>query len=173
MTHLDDLVDALAPDDKVILMAHNGHLSKDASNLYFRPQRNAFWGYGSWLRSLGYGIDERVRRRPLDMYGGSIGNHVHDRFGGQVLSIWMLYGRGQLMGRDGPVNMRLHGDTIESLLAQVGDRFLLPLDDVDPRAREVLARANFRSAGGYYASADLTTQADALYFVKTVSAEDD
>ena len=30
MTHLDDIVDALGPDDKVILIAHNGHLSKNA-----------------------------------------------------------------------------------------------------------------------------------------------
>jgi hypothetical protein len=107
------------------------------------------------------------------MYGGSIGGHVHKRFPGQVLSIWMLYGQGQLMGRGGPIDVRLHGDTIESLLARVGDRFLLPLDHADPSARDVLGRANLRWAGGHYASADLTAQADALYFVKNVSAEID
>jgi hypothetical protein len=107
------------------------------------------------------------------MYGGSIGGHVHKRFPGQVLSIWMLYGQGQLMGRNGAIDVRLQGDTIESLLACVGDRFLLPLDHVDPSARDVLRRANLRWAGGHYASADLTVQADALYFVRNISAKID
>ncbi len=74
------------------------------------------------------------------------------------------------MGKNGPMNIRLKSDTIESLLASVGDRFLLPLDQVDPRAQKVLARANFRTAGGYYGNADLTAQADVLYFVKNVTA---
>ena len=100
-----------------------------------------------------------------------MGTHVHHRFPGRVLALWMFYGQGQLMGRNGPVNVRLHGDTIESLLARVGDRFLLPLDDVDPRARAVLAQANFRWAGGRYASADLTAQTDAIYFIRHVTAQ--
>jgi erythromycin esterase-like protein len=173
MEHMDDIVAALGPDDKVILLGHNGHLSKDASKLFFRPQRGVFWGCGSWFRALGYGAYEKATRRPLNMHGQSVGAHVHNRFPGQVLSIWMLYGRGQLMGRDGPIDVRLHGDTVESLLAQAGDRFLLPLDRMDPAARDVLVRANLRSASGRYASADLTAQTDALYFVKDVSVEED
>jgi len=173
MEHMDQLVAALGPDEKVILLGHNGHLSKDASNLFFRPQPGVFWGCRSWFRSLGYGVYEKATRCPLDMYGGSIGGHVHKRFPGQVLSIWMLYGQGQLMGRNGAIDVRLQGDTIESLLAHVGDRFLLPLDHVDPSARDVLRRANLRWAGGHYASADLTVQADALYFVRNISAKID
>jgi hypothetical protein len=67
--------------------------------------------------------------------------------------------------------VRLHGDTVESLLAQVGDRFLLPLSDVDPQARAILSHANVRLMGGSYASTDLTAQADALYFAREVNAE--
>jgi hypothetical protein len=66
--------------------------------------------------------------------------------------------------------VRLRDDTVESLLAQVGDRFLLPLSDVDPQARTILSHANVRM-GGAYVSTDLTAQADALYFVREVSAE--
>lgn len=170
MEHMDETIAVHAPEDKFILLGHDGHLSKDASNLYNRPQRSTFWGYRSWFRALGYAINEKVTCRPLDTYGGSVGSHIHDRFPGQVLSIWMLYGQGQLMGRDGPIDVRLHGDTVESLLAQVGDRFLLPLESADSGARDVLSRANFRWAGGYYASADLAAQADAIFFVKDVSA---
>ena len=100
-----------------------------------------------------------------------MGSHLHDRSPGQVLSIWMLYGRGSLMTPKGPRTIRLHSDTIESLLAQVGDRFLLPLNDADPQAKVILSNANMRFAGGLYASADLTSQADAIYFVKQVNAE--
>jgi hypothetical protein len=75
------------------------------------------------------------------------------------------------MTSKGPRTVRLRDDTVESLLAQVGDRFLLPLNDVDPQARAILSHANVRLMGGYYASTDLTAQADALYFVKDVNAE--
>jgi hypothetical protein len=102
--------------------------------------------------------------------GDSVGAHLHRRFPGQVLSIWMLYGQGSSMASKGPRTMRMHGDTVESLLAQVGDRFLLPLNDVDPNARVILSHANVRM-GGQYVSTDLTAQADALYFVKDVRAE--
>jgi len=71
----------------------------------------------------------------------------------------------------GPRTVRLHGDTIESLLARIGDRFLLPLNDVDPQAKAILSNANLRSQSGLYASADLTAQADVIYFVKDVSAD--
>jgi hypothetical protein len=154
-------------------MGHNGHLSKDASGLRFRPQLSTFWGWRSWLRALGYEAFSRLTRCPLDIgtSDGSVGSHLHERFPGEVLSIWMLYGQGTLMMPAGARTVRLHGDTVEALLAQVGDRFLLPLDEVDPQAGAILANANLRTSWGYYASADLTAQADALYFVRDVNAE--
>jgi hypothetical protein len=105
------------------------------------------------------------------MYEGSVGTHLHQRFPGEVLAIWAFYGQGQLMGRAGPLDVRMHDDTIESLLVQVGDRFLLPLDNVDPDARAILTNANIRWADGRYASADLSAQADAIYFIGHVTAE--
>jgi erythromycin esterase-like protein/dienelactone hydrolase len=173
MQYLDAIVDALGDDGKLILMGHSGHLSKDASGLRFRPQLTRFWGWRSWLRALAYEAFSRLTRCPLDIgtQDGSVGSHLHERFPGQVLSIWMLYGQGTLMMPGGPRTMRLHNDTIESLLARVGDRFLLPLNDVDPQAKAILSNANLRTSWGYYASADLTTQADAIYFVRDVNAD--
>ncbi|OHB65790.1 MAG: hypothetical protein A2Y76_07895 [Planctomycetes bacterium RBG_13_60_9] len=69
------------------------------------------------------------------------------------------------------VAMSLLGDAIESLLARVGDRFLLPLKDVDSQAKTILSHANVRLAWGSYASVDLTAQADAICFVKHVNAK--
>ena len=170
MRYLDEIVDALDPDERLVLLGHNGHLSKNASNLCFHPQQSTFWGLRSWLRSLGYRVFFKLTQGPTNM-GDSVGTHLHERFPEQVSSIWMLYGQGTLMMPTGPRTVRLHGDTIESLLAQVGDRFLLPLNDVDLHTKAILSQANFRSAGGEYASTDLTAQADALYFVREVNAE--
>ncbi len=172
MQYLDAIVEALGHDGKLILMGHNVHLSKDASKLRSQPQRSRFWGWRSWLRALGYEAFSKLTRCPLDggTRNGSVGSHLHERFPGQVLSIWMLYGQGTLMMPAGPRTVRLHSDTVESLLAQIGARFLLPLDGVDPQAEAVLSNANLRSSWGAYASADLTAQADAIYFVKDVSA---
>jgi erythromycin esterase-like protein len=173
MQYLDAIVDALGGDERLILMGHNIHLSKDGSRLRFQPQRSGFWGLGSWLRSLGYEAFSRLGRWPFDggLYDGSVGSHLHARFPGQVLSIWMLYGRGTLMMPRGPHTVRLHGDTVESLLARVGERFLLLLDDVDPQAKAILSHANLRLSWGEYVSTDLTAQADAIYFIKDVSVD--
>ncbi|MBN1505993.1 MAG: erythromycin esterase family protein [Sedimentisphaerales bacterium] len=170
MRYLDAIVDGLSADDKLILMSHNVHLSKDAANLHFHPQFSSFWGLWSWLRAWGYRMFFPLAGWPTSM-GDSVGAHLHRRFPGQVLSIWMLYGQGSSMAPKGPRTVRLHGDTVESLLARVGDRFLLPLNDVDPQARAILSRANVRLMGGSYVSTDLTAQADAIYFVRNISAQ--
>jgi dienelactone hydrolase len=169
MQSLDAIVDGLSADEKLILLGHNVHLSKDAANLHFHPQFSNFWGQRSWLLAWGYRMFFKLAGWPTSM-GDSVGAHLHRRFPGQVLSIWMLYGQGSLMAPKGPRTVRLRDDTVESLLAQVGDRFLLPLNNVDPQARSILSHANVR-LGGSYVSTDLTAQADALYFVKDVKAE--
>jgi len=171
MRYLDRTIAGFNAGEKVMLMGHNGHFSKDATQLFARPQLSLFWGVRSWFRALAYCLWARFHQGPLNMHEGSVGMHLHQHFPGEVLAIWTLYGRGQLMGRDGPLDVRVHDDTIESLLAQVGDRFLLPLDNVDPDARAILTQANFRWAGGGYASADLTAQVDAIYFIAHVTAE--
>jgi len=170
MQSLDAIVDGLGGEEKLILLGHNVHLSKDAANLAFHPQFSGFWGLRSLLRAWGYRMYLKLAGWPTNM-GDSVGTHLHRRFPRQVLSIWMLYGRGSLMTPRGPRTIRLRGDSIESLLAQVGDRFLLPLNEVDPQARAILSHANVRLMEGRCASTDLTTQADAIYFVREVHAE--
>lgn len=169
MQSLDAIVDGLGGNEKLILMGHNFHLSKEAAHLHLHPRFSRFWGLWSWLRAVGYRVFFHLAGWPTSI-GDSVGAHLHRRFPGQVLSIWMVYSQGSLMAAQGPQTVRPHGDTVESLLAQVGDRFLLPLNDIDPEARTILSHANV-FMGGAYASTDLTAQADALYFVKEVRAD--
>jgi len=124
MQSLDAMVDGLGSDEKLILLGHNVHLSKDAANLHLHPQFSSFWGLRSWLGAWGYRMYFKLAGWPTNM-GDSVGAHLHRRFPGQVLSVWMLYGQGSLMTPKGPRTVRLRDDTVESLLAQVGDRFLL------------------------------------------------
>ncbi len=170
MQALDAIVDGPSGADKLILLGHNVHLSRDAAHLHLHPQFSSFWGLRSWLGAWGYRMHFKLAGWPTNM-GDSVGAHWHRRFPGQVLSVWMLYGQGSLMTPKGPRTVRLRGDTVESLLAQAGDRFLLPLRDVNPQARAILSHATIRLMGGSYASTDLTAQADALYFVREVKAE--
>jgi hypothetical protein len=170
MQYLDAIVKTLGDEGKLVLLGHCVHLSRDAAHLWFHPRPSTFWGLRSWLRALGYRLFFKLIRSRRNM-GDSVGTHLCRRFPDRVLSIWMLYGQGTRMTPAGPRTVRLRDDTLEALLARVGDRFLLPLQDMDPQVRAILSRANFRLAEGSYASADLTCQADALCFVKDINAE--
>jgi erythromycin esterase-like protein len=147
MQSLDAIVDGLSGDDELILLGHNVHLSKDAATLDFHPQFSSFWGWRSWLGAWGYRMYLKLAGWPTNM-GDSVGTHLQRRFPGQVLSVWMVYGQGSLMTSKGPRTVRLRDDTVESLLARVGDRFLLPLNDLDPQAKTILSHANVRLMGG-------------------------
>lgn len=171
LRHVMETLAQLPAKEKLILMGHNYHLSKDFTQLRAAPGQNNFWGWVPRVKSLGYSAHAVVCRYSSDwMWGCTIGTLLNTLFPEQVVSIWMLYGEGQLMGRKGPIPIGIKRDTIESLLAEVGERFLLPLEGADKQARVLLENANFRGPRGYYSSGNLCAQADALFFVRRVSA---
>jgi hypothetical protein len=129
----------------------------------FRPQLSRFWGWRSWLRALGYEAFSWLTRCPIGTQDGSVGSHLCERFPEGAVHLDALR-QGTLMMPAGPRTVRLRSDTVESLLAQEGiDSFCL--SDVDPQAKAIL-RTRTADILGYYASADLTAQADAIYFVR-------
>ncbi len=168
--HLKESIEPLGPDNKIILMGHNYHMCKDSSRLHLGPRPSCIRPVRCYVRSLAYAFHAHLRGYPVKMWN-SLGTMLHKESPAQCLSIWSFYGYGRLMGKKGPVQVRLQNDTLESLLAQVGDRYLLPLHQADDNTRKLLAHANFRGTGGAYSSGDLTALTDALYFVKTVNAE--
>jgi erythromycin esterase-like protein len=138
--HLDQWIDPLPPDDKIILLGHNLHLSKDCTAL------------DAWDH----------RDEP------SIGTYLARKYPGQVCSIWMLYDHGRHLDiYSKPYVKSVHSlpNTIEHLLARVGTVFLLPLHTGDPREAYLAAPRNCVSNGMYTAGAVLSRQADALFFI--------
>jgi hypothetical protein len=168
--HLKESIEPLGPDDKIILMGHNYHMCKDSGRLYLGPRPSCIRPVRSYVRSLTYALVAHVRGYPVHMWN-SLGTMLYKESPAQCLSIWSFYGHGRLMGKKGPVQVRLQNDTLESLLAQVGDRYLLPLHQADDTIRKILAHINFRGTRGAYSSGNLCALTDAIYFIKTVNAE--
>jgi erythromycin esterase-like protein len=143
MRTLDERIAELPPGEGLILLGHDLHLSKDSTKLRYGPAP-------MWT---------------------SIGTHLAQRFGDEVLGFWMLHHDGRhgvprsveegapfedLPGRPG---------SIESLLANVGPLFLLPLRPAGGLDR-TLERPRSCLGG---TRAVLPDQTDVLFFVRTVS----
>lgn len=138
-------VDAeLARSTPVILMGHTMHLSKASDAARFVAVGQP--GGASWR---------------------TIGTHVAERFPDGVYSIWMLadHGTHYDVACPGACEFASKPDTVEHVLAEVGDRFALATAGMPvPFAGEVNWVQN-----GRYGSGDLTRQADLIYFVRAVT----
>lgn len=143
MRVLDERLAELPPDEGVVLLGHDLHLSKDSTKLRYGPAP-------MWT---------------------SIGTHMAQRFPGEVLGVWMLYDHGR-HGVPRPAEQgdpledvpSLPG-SVERLLAHVGEHFLLPLRP-DGETAGYLERARTCLRG---TRAVLPDQTDLVFFVRTVS----
>lgn len=134
----------MGPDDKLVLMGHNRHLSKDIGAI-----KNA----GAAPPGGG--------RVP------SIGTYINRLLPGQVLSIWQLCGSGcssQPYSRLGSEYTGKAG-SLNAILAQVGANYILPTAGAPllEKAMDIvgLYNATYRTA--------IAQQADALFFIGKVS----
>lgn len=139
---MDAFLAELPRNEKIILMAHNLHLSKDYTTC-------GFVGFPMWP---------------------SIGTHVAKTLPDQVYSIWMLYDHGRhanVMKREVFENVTSHPGRIEYLMARAGAVYLLPLFSGDPRETYLDQKRAFVLNGGI-GEGLLRNQADAIFFVKQV-----
>lgn len=142
---MDEKLADLPNDEKIILMGHNLHLSKD-------------------YRSINYG-------GVIAMWP-SIGTHVGEKLEGEVYSIWMLYDRGEHAEAGSEKafeNVPSDPRRIESLMARAGRLFLLPLANPDPRSN-YLDDVRWFVVNGDRAKGLLRRNADAIFFVEEVTA---
>lgn len=146
--HVEFILAQMKPEGKLVLMGHNRHLAKES---------------------------ERIKKLGPAPPGGklvpALGTHLYHRFPGQVFSIWMLHESGKSSQPFASISSEytVKPGSLNSLLAQVGTRYLLPMHGVDPRAR--LLRTRMDIVGIYNASfrAAMAEQADAIYFVRKVT----
>jgi len=141
---IDEVLAELGPDAKVVLLGHDLHLGRDSTRVEWQ-------GATLWP---------------------SLGTHLARTRPGEVLAVWMLCERGEHLvpGAEPPLRtLRSRRDDLESLLGRVGERFLLPLSSEDPRAA-FLDEPRELSMGGYRPRCALREQADAILFVRDVTA---
>jgi erythromycin esterase-like protein len=139
----DELLEDLNKDDKIILIGHNMHLSKDYTKV--------------WMRS-----------GPM---WPSIGSHMVRRLPGQIYSIWMLYdyGRhGNMWNESFYEDVPSHPLRVERLFTKAGLRFILPFHSQDPREQYLDEDRNF-VANGRLGHGFIKSQADAIFFVSEVT----
>ncbi|MBX9569375.1 MAG: erythromycin esterase family protein [Candidatus Obscuribacterales bacterium] len=147
---LNDVLDKMTKNDKLILLGHNMHLSKKSHLL------DSFDLCGS-----------EVPMWP------SVGSLVAQRLPQQVLSVWMLYNEGNHCGPfvgidDNYVRRQQH--SIEDLLAQIGESFILPIATAPGHVKQYLSQYQVFGCNGEPAHGMVSEQADIIAFVSQVSA---
>jgi erythromycin esterase-like protein len=146
---VDRRLTQMRPNEKLALMSHNMHLCRapDAvagSDAAAGPGGNTDPSLGAWLAG---------------------------RFPAQIFSVWMLIGR----GRDSQPfptlskEIREKPGTLNALLGEIGDCFVLPIDPADSRARLLTENIEIMHDGNGGARTAIARQADAIFFVRDVT----
>jgi erythromycin esterase-like protein len=145
---MDKILADLPADEKIILMGHNLHLSKDSEGIKFGPTGSP--APGMWV---------------------SIGTYLEKRFPGEVYSMWMMYDHGRhgsILLPEGVAEVPSNPLCVEHLLSEVGESFFLPLNSGEEGESFLHEPHNFLQNGSV-ASAVIAEQADALFFVREVT----
>jgi erythromycin esterase-like protein len=146
---VDRRLGQMRPNEKLALMSHNMHLcrARDAvagSDAAAGPGGKTDPPLGEWLAA---------------------------RYPGEVFSVWMLIGR----GRDSQPfptlskEIREKPGALNSLLGEIGDCFILPIDATDSRARLLTENIEIVHDGNGGVRTAIARQADAIFFVRDVT----
>ena len=145
---VDRMLGQMRADEKLALMSHNMHLCRapDAvagSDAGAGPGGKTDPPLGAWLAA---------------------------RYPGEIFSVWMLIGR----GRDSQPfptlskEIREKAGTLNALLGEIGDCFVLPIDPSDSRARLLTENIEIMHDGNGGVRTAIARQADAIFFVRDV-----
>jgi Erythromycin esterase homolog len=142
------ILSQMEPKDKLILMGHNRHLSKDIGS----------------IKNLG-------ASPPGGKLVPSLGTLINRLLPGQVFSIWMLYDHGR---SSQPFTWLSNEYTskpgsLNAILAEIGSTYLLPTVTMDARAD--LLKSEMDIVGIYNATfcTAISKQADAIFFINKVN----
>ena len=143
------VLSGLGPRDRVVLMSHNLHLTRDSRR----------------IQGFLQGTMPGGKRLP------PVGDFVHRLLPGEVFSVWMLYDR----GRDAQPYRWLSQEltsvpgSLNAALAEVGPAFVLATGSPDPRAGLLRRPMKMVHTSNAVCLAAVAEQTDALYFVREVS----
>jgi erythromycin esterase-like protein len=145
--HVQFILSHMEPGAKMVLMAHNRHLSKN----------------NAAIRQAGAG--------PGGKRGPSLGTAIHRLLPDQVFGIWMLQGQGFSSQPYSQLSSEytLQPGTLNAILAQIGETFLLPLMAFDPRTSILNRELDIIGIYNVIFRAVIRQQVDALFFVNKVS----
>jgi erythromycin esterase-like protein len=146
---VDRRIGQMRANEKLALMSHNMHLCRAphavaGSNAAAGPGGKTDLPLGAWLAA---------------------------RYPAEVFSIWMLIGH----GRDSQPfpalsnKIREKTGTLNALLGEIGQCFVLPIDTADARARLLFENIEIKHDGNGGARIAIARQADAIFFVREVT----
>jgi erythromycin esterase-like protein len=146
---VDRMLGRMRTYEKLALMSHNMHLCRApeavaGSDAAAGPGGKTDLALGAWLAA---------------------------RFPAEVFSVWMLIGR----GRDSQPfptlskEIREKAGTLNSILGEIGDCLLLPIDAADLRARLLTEKIEVMHDGNGGVRTAIARQADAIFFVRDVT----
>ncbi len=131
--------------EKLILLGHALHLSKDSESIHTQS-------FGTMWKS--------------------IGTHLAQQLPGEIYSIWLLHERGlhgRARGTPSVIPFRCPSTAIERLLAEIHPVLVLPFGSNDP-AEAWLHQQRVFSNSGAPARTVLAKQADCIFFVEQTHA---
>jgi erythromycin esterase-like protein len=146
---VDRMLGHMRANEKLALMSHNMHLCRAPDAI---AERNAGAGPGG-------------KTDP------PLGAWLAARYPDEIFSVWMLIGR----GRDSQPfptlskEIREKAGTLNTLLGEIGDCFVLPIDASDARARLLTENIEIMHDGNGGVRTAIARQADAIFFVRDVT----
>lgn len=142
--HVKFILSQMKPNDKLVLMGHNRHLSKES------------------------GLIKKVgSASPGGYHGPSLGTYINHLLPDQVFSIWQLHGQG--LGSQPYAELKneytIIPGTLNSILSEVASNFLILTSRVPLLKNEIEIKGIYNTVF----RTSIAKQADAIFFIREVS----
>jgi erythromycin esterase-like protein len=147
---MDGLLAELPADEKIILLGHNLHLSKDSENILLGPVGT-----------------------PAPKLWLSLGTHLAQKLPGEIYSFWMTYDHGRhgaVLLAEGKEEVSSDPARIEHLFAKLDSPFILQINRGSTIESWLETERNFNQNGST-ASCILKAQTDAIFFIPEVTEQ--
>jgi erythromycin esterase-like protein len=147
--NVERAIRAAGRDSKLVLMSHNLHLCRDIAAV---RRSDAAAGPGG-------------KTDP------PLGTWLATRYPGEIFACWMLIGQGRDCQPypDLSSDIKLKAGTLNAILNEISECFMLPVDTSDPRARLLSSEVEVQWDGIGGVRTPIVPQADALFFIRNVT----